>query len=150
MHGLAAAALPFFVPQAVTGEGSVLSGYADFPLAVYYLAVAICLLVFLQAGDRRAVGLLGFLAALTPWVKQEGTILWACLLAIMAVHALRLRDVRLGLWVLVPGVLLFGAWRVFLRASGSLAARPSSHPRSRRCSRTCPAYPRSSPTRSAN
>jgi hypothetical protein len=121
VHGLAAAVLLFFVPRAVAGEGSVLSGYADFPLAVFYLAAAICLLAFLQTGDRRAIGPLGVLAALTPWVKQEGIILYGCLLLVVAVHAVRLRNVRLGLWALVPGLLLFGAWRIFLRASGSIA-----------------------------
>jgi hypothetical protein len=119
LRGLIAAALPFFVPSLIVGAGSVTSGYADFPLATFYLAAALLLLEYVGTRDRGLLGAVGVMSALLPWVKQEGLVLWACLLVVASVEAARSRDARLFVAVLAPGLLVIGGWRLFLSVSGA-------------------------------
>ncbi len=112
--GYLAAILLFFVPQVTVEIGSVLYGYADFPLGVFYLA-AIGYLIS-SIGGQRPGDYSIFAACLTllPWIKKEGTILWAvaALAAIFLIFAEHKSSRRL--LALLPGLLLIGAWKAFL------------------------------------
>lgn len=113
-RGLVPGILLFFVPMAVIGEGSATSGYADFPLAVFYLASAIYVAEYLDTGERGALALAGALATLLPWTKQEGIILWLCAAALIIAYGFRSRVLRPTLMAVFPGALLFAGWRTFL------------------------------------
>ena len=113
-RGLVAGFLLFFLPMAVIGEGSATSGYADFPLAVFYLGSAIYLAEYVETGERGALALAGALAALLPWVKQEGMILWLCVAAPIIVNGIRSRALWPTLTAILPGPLVFLGWRTFL------------------------------------
>lgn len=107
--------LAFFLltPLAILGSGSATSGYADFPLAVYYLGALVY--VFHAAGSPRPgdLTIAGWLAAALPWTKQEGMILWACLLA-LAFLALGRPGWRGLLRLAAPGAGVLLAWQVFV------------------------------------
>lgn len=107
--------LAFFLltPLAILGSGSVTSGYADFPLAVYYLGAVVY--VFQAVGSPRPgdLAIAGWLAAALPWTKQEGMILWACLLA-LAFLALGRPGWRGLLRLAAPGAGVLLAWQVFV------------------------------------
>ena len=111
--------LAFFLltPLAILGAGSATSGYADFPLAVYYLGSLVY--VFQAVGSPRPgdLTIAGWLAAALPWTKQEGMILWACLLA-LAFLALGRPHWRGLLRLAAPGVGVFLAWQVFVAVAG--------------------------------
>ncbi len=96
------------------GEGAVSSGYADFPMAVFYLASVIFLLEYRETGDADALGLLGLLAASMCWLKQEGAILWGCLTVLAMIEIIRRRDFRKIAATVLPGLLLLIGWRIFL------------------------------------
>ena len=113
-RGFLPAVLLFFVPLAVVGEGSVSSGYADFPLAVLYLASVIYLLEYWETGDKGALRILGITAAALPWIKQEGIILWLTLGFLTTVKTAQRRSIRLVLPMALPGILVFSGWRVYL------------------------------------
>ena len=74
-----ASTLLFFVPWAMFKPGGAVSGWADFPLAIGYLA----LLTFALEAARTAPESISFASvrpliaclALLPWMKQEGLIL---------------------------------------------------------------------------
>ncbi len=106
--------LLFFVPIAWIGEGSASSGYADFPLAAFYLASVIYLIEYWKSGDGAALRLMSALAAVLFWVKQEGFTLWACVVLLAGIKAVRRRRPRELLILILPGALLFGGWRIFL------------------------------------
>ena len=110
---LVAFALFTFTPLEILGAGSATSGYADFPLAAYYLGALVYL--FHAAGSARPgdLAIAGWLAAALPWVKQEGTILWAGLLA-LALVTLRGSGWRGLLRLAAPGVGVLVAWRAFV------------------------------------
>lgn len=110
---LVAFALFIFTPLEILGAGSATSGYADFPLAVYYLGALFY--VFQAVGSPRPgdLWLAGWLAAALPWTKQEGTILWVCLLA-LAFLVLGRPGWRGLLRLAAPGVGVLLAWRVFV------------------------------------
>jgi hypothetical protein len=108
------ALLLFFVPAVVVGEGSASSGYADFPLAVVYLAAVIYLVEHAQTGATAPLVIAGSLAALLPWVKQDGIVLVVCLTVVAALRAMRDRRVDPSLMVGVPGLIVFGAWAALL------------------------------------
>jgi len=115
-RGLVPGFLLFFVPVAVVGEGSATSGYADFPLAVFYLGSAIYVAEYVETGERGALALAGALAALLPWVKQEGIILWLCVAAPIIVKGIRSRALWPTFTAILPGPLFFLGWRTFLAA----------------------------------
>jgi hypothetical protein len=112
--GLVVAALGFFVPFLFNTPGGPTGGYADFPLAVLYLATLGYLICYGMSGQAWALRTFAVSAALLPWTKQEGIILWA--IAMCAASLLfwrRLASRRLLLWLL-PGALIILAWKVFL------------------------------------
>ena len=105
----------------LVGEGAVASGYADFPMAVFYLAAVALLLEFFEDNDVSATRLFGLLAGLLCWVKSEGAILWACLVAIALIKFIQRREWRGVIAAVLPGLVLLIGWRVFL-----LLAKPST------------------------
>jgi len=76
--------LVFTVPSLLLGDGSASSGYADFPLAVFYLASVIYLSEFWRNGDGSTLRLAGAIAACGCWLKQEGALLWFCVIVLAA------------------------------------------------------------------
>ncbi|HQR31151.1 MAG TPA: hypothetical protein PLK30_00335 [Blastocatellia bacterium] len=111
--------LIFTVPSLLIGDGSASSGYADFPLAVFYLASIIYLAEFWQSDDPTALRLAGAIAAAGCWLKQEGAILWFC---VMALTALRFaltrtswRDWKQLAKAAFPGLLIIAGWQIFAR-----------------------------------
>lgn len=110
---LVAFALFTFTPLEILGSGSATSGYADFPLAVYYLGALFYLFQAVDSPRPGDLGLAGWLAAALPWTKQEGTILWVCLLAV-AFLALGRPGWRGLLQLVAPGAGVLLVWRVFV------------------------------------
>lgn len=109
-----AVVLPLCVPRLLLGDGGATTGYSDFPLAVYYLACVVYLLESLRQQRLEALRAAGVLAAVLPWIKQEGTILWACLMILAAIIAARRRRLSALWWTVVPGLLLLIGWRTLL------------------------------------
>lgn len=120
--GLVAPLLLFTVPLLFIGDGSASSGYADFPLAVFYLAAVVSLLDFWRVGEAAALRLAGMFAACGCWLKQEGAILWICLMVIAAIALVRKqaagRDWLALVKAAVPGLLLLVGWQCFVRLTG--------------------------------
>lgn len=117
-RGFLSAALLFLVPTAVM---RVSAGEADFPLGVFYLASVIYLLDYWKSGEAEPVYLMGGLGAVMPWVKQEGAILWLCLVGLAVLRAVTQRRWR-TLWpILLPGALLLFFWTAFLRVVNAMS-----------------------------
>lgn len=109
------AVMLFFLPQLLFREGSVTSGYADFPLAVCYLAAVLLLAEYYLHNDPAVLRLLGWMAATLPWVKQEGAMLWLCVCGLAAVNALRKKQVAALIGAMLPGAVVIVAWMIFIR-----------------------------------
>jgi hypothetical protein len=109
--GAVAALLLFVVPRVVTARAGVLQGYADLPLAIVYLAAFGALLLSAEK-NRTWLRVAAAASALLPWVKQEGSVLWACF-ALTAVWLWR-REWRVAVALVLPGLLMLLAWRTFL------------------------------------
>lgn len=107
--------LPFFIPLMIFREGSLTSGYADFPLAVAYLAAVLWLADYWRTGEPGALRLMGCVSALLPWIKQEGAALWFCLSLLAALQAAPRRQWRALLVALLPGAVMIIAWMLFVR-----------------------------------
>lgn len=103
------------------GEGAVASGYADFPMAVYYLAAIVFLLEYFEDDDADALRLFGLLAASMCWLKREGAILWGCLIVLAMIGIIRRRDFHKTATAVLPGLVMLIGWRIFLNV-----AKPSS------------------------
>jgi hypothetical protein len=114
--GAIAALSAAVVPAIVIGEGSASSGYADFPMAVVYLCCAVQILEYWRSANARALPLLGAAAMLLPWTKMEGIFLLGCIAVALLPQALRHRHWAGIAWSLAPGVALYCAWQLFLRA----------------------------------
>ncbi len=121
--GLLAGALLFFVPFLTVGSFNLFSGYADFPLAVFYLAAAVALIQYLRDPVPRRAALFAVYAAALPWMKQEGTLLWACLMAVAGATFLARRKVRLLVPVAAPGLIVIAGWKF---AAALLRALPNA------------------------
>ena len=115
--GFLAAALLFFTPLAIMGEGSVSTGYADFPLAVFYLACVMYALEYVDTGEPAALALVAALGAGLVWVKPEGLILWISLVAALAVA--RRRHLKAIIAACLPSMVVFLTWNGFLRLVGA-------------------------------
>lgn len=114
------AILMFFVPVMMI---RAMSGEADFPLAVFYLACGVYLLDYLATRNVALLGLAAVFAAILPWVKREGAILVVVVLVTGALSLLRERKWRETLVLCAPGVAWLVTWRLFLLVTGA-----QSHP----------------------
>ncbi|MGH9765813.1 MAG: hypothetical protein ACREAB_00130 [Blastocatellia bacterium] len=101
-------------PLTLAGDGSASSGYADFPLAVFYLAAVVYLIEYWIEDSKQSLLLLGCLAAIPCWVKQEGAVLWLCLIALAAIKIVQRRQARQLPALILPGLALLIGWRVFV------------------------------------
>lgn len=117
--------LVFTTPLLLIGDGSASSGYADFPLAVFYLAAVIWLMEFWRSGDNAALRLAGVLLAAACWMKQEGAILWLTAMAIIALRAWldgALRPQwRAVVTTALPGAAVIAGWQLFVSMNHSLS-----------------------------
>jgi hypothetical protein len=112
--GLLTASLLFFIPFLVTGEFNVFTGYADFPLAVIYLAAVVSFIQYTcDPIDSRAL-LFGIYAGALPWMKREGALLWFCVVFVAGVELFRRRKIRLALFTALPGLIMIAAWKIVL------------------------------------
>jgi hypothetical protein len=127
LGGLVAAAAFFFVPYCFTGEWDVLSGYSDFPLGVFYLAAASRLPGLFRTPTGADLRLFATLAGLICWVKQEGLFLWVILLGIAGLMLLRQGRWKAAVGVAIPGVVIGGGFKVFLKVIGA-PSDPFYHP----------------------
>lgn len=105
-----APAILFFLPLMFSPDAGVLSGYADFPLGVFYLASAVYLIAFLNENQSTDLRLALALGAVMPWIKEEGGLLWLCLSLIAIVH-LKNR-LRYALAFPLPGFAVIGLWAI--------------------------------------
>ena len=110
--GWLTAALLFFIPFSSTGQSNLFTGYADFPLAVLYLAAVICLIRYFREGSRSHALLAGIYAGALPWMKHEGTLLWLCVMCVASVELLRRRDMRSALIMALPGMVVIAGWKI--------------------------------------
>jgi len=104
------AGLLFFVPFLYLRDGGVLSGYADFPLGVFYLCSAYYLICYLRENVPGDLCLFLATSAVLPWIKQEGKILALCLVGLAVAGTWK----RLGwrsLLLPLPAVLCIEAWK---------------------------------------
>jgi hypothetical protein len=115
-------AMTLLAPQLIFGgQGGVSSGYADFPLAVFYLAAGALLFEYYEEGDAGLLLPFGLLAGTLPWIKKEGAILWSCLIAMAMIRVIQRRDWRRAAPAVAPGLAVLIGWRIFL-----VIAKPSS------------------------
>ncbi|HET7227958.1 MAG TPA: hypothetical protein VFJ55_04900 [Chthoniobacterales bacterium] len=120
--GLLMAAFLFFVPQITVEVGCASVGYADFPLSVFYLAAAGCLFCACEPGDDVFFRLYAACMALLPWIKRDGLILWTVAAACGVFVILRTRKSPLCFFAFLPGIIIIGAWRVYLNTTHALQA----------------------------
>ena len=119
--GLIAANLFLFVPFLTNFSGGVLLGYADTLFAIFYLAAFYFLLVFARENSTRGLSIFVALAAILPWIKREGMILWLILAVCGGFVIWRRRGVLPALASLLPGIGMITSWQMYLRA---MHARP--------------------------
>ena len=112
LAGLAAPVVFVVLPEATFGQGGAIPGLLDYTVAAYFLAAAVYV-ALLWAGDGRALPPLAALCTVMPLIKQEGIVLWA-VVAVLAAIAVMVSHPRRLLWALLPGLVLFAAWRVHL------------------------------------
>jgi len=120
--GLLMAALLFFVPQVTVEVGCARSGYADFPLSVFYFAAAGCLFCASEQGNAVFFRLYAGCLTLLPWVKRDGLILWAVATACGVFIILRTRKSPSSFLAFLPGIVIILAWRLYLNATHALQA----------------------------
>jgi hypothetical protein len=109
----------FFIPQVLNGEGGPTSGYSDFPLGVFYLASVVYTFDYIETRSRRAACIAALSMMALPWIKQEGMILMGTVAVVLALFAIQRRQVVVPVLMLVPGVALAGAWRLFVQSVGT-------------------------------
>lgn len=121
-------------PLLVLGPGSAVSGYADLPLAAFYLgAVSYLLRALGGPGENAApaprgwdLAAAGWLAAGLVWTKDEGLVLWV---AVMVLALLLRRGAGWQGWLCLagPGLAVAIGWRLVL-ASAGVDREPTFHP----------------------
>jgi hypothetical protein len=112
--GLLTAALLFFIPFATARGCNAFTGYADFPLAVFYLAGVTCFIKFTRHPANSPPILFAIYAGALPWIKQEGTYLWIFLMLAAVEEFIRKGKPRLILLTSLPGLLTIVGWKIAL------------------------------------
>jgi hypothetical protein len=112
--GLAGSVLLFFIPQVSVDGGSVIVGYADFPLSVFYLATIGYLLGACRSDDDDSFRIYAVCLALLPWVKREGMVLWLFgVLCGALVIVVRKKSAK-NFLALLPGLFVIAGWKFYL------------------------------------
>lgn len=114
--GLLIALLMPFVPFVTASPGGVTVGYADIPLAVFYVAALGYLLLSSESNSRQTLVLYGATLTFVPWVKSEGVILWSVLALLGLIVGFVRHRLRPFVIAILPGLLLIVSWRVYLKA----------------------------------
>ncbi len=104
-----------FVPALVLNDGSATSGYADFPLAVAFLAAVIHLVDYWRTASRSAMFLAGACGGILPFVKADGLVLLFVLGLTLLPQVIRDRKWRGAAVILGPGVAVWLGWALFLK-----------------------------------
>jgi len=120
--GLLMAVFLFFVPQITVEAGCAITGYADFPLSVFYLAAAGCLFCACEHDNDVFFRLYAACLALLPWIKRDGVVLWTVAAACGVFVIFRTRKSPLSFFAFLPGIIIIGAWRLYLNATHALQA----------------------------
>ena len=127
--GLLIAALLPFVPFVTAGAGGVVVGYVDFPLGIVYLAATGYLLQFLKDRHGSALYPFSICAALLPWIKSEGVILYLILVIGICALSSWKKIPKSSLISLAPGLALILTWKLYLKIIHAIPpsdfARPS-------------------------
>ena len=121
--GLVAADLFLLVPFLTRVAGGVVVGYADVPLSVFYF-VAFIYLVNVSRGDFEAsLPVFILLAAILPWIKREGIVLWFVVAACGSFMIWRRRGIWRAALALLPGFVVILSWQIYLAAMHASPAR---------------------------
>jgi hypothetical protein len=127
--GFLVALLMPFVPFVTASPGGVTVGYADIPLAVFYLVALGYLLLSCESESAQTFILYAATLSLIPWIKSEGVILFAVLALLGLIVGFVRHRIRPFVIAIIPGLLLIVSWRVYLKAMHALMpsdfARPS-------------------------
>jgi hypothetical protein len=107
--------LPLFVPLMADHGHGVLQGYADFLLGAVYLAGVTALLAWHFRGVEGGWPVAMACAAMLPWIKQEGLLLFGSLI-LQAALAVGWRGWRRILLFALPGMVTVIAWRFGMQA----------------------------------
>ncbi|HEY6071173.1 MAG TPA: hypothetical protein VIU85_07355, partial [Chthoniobacterales bacterium] len=126
--GLLIALLMPFVPFMTASPGGVTVGYADIPLAVFYLAALGYLLLSSESGSRETLILFGATLTFIPWVKSEGVILWALLALLGLIVGVVRHRIRAFAVAVLPGLLFIISWRVYLKAMHAILPSDFARP----------------------
>jgi hypothetical protein len=114
--GLLAANLFLFVPALTCMAGGVVLGYADVPLSIVYLAAFYFLSLFAREHSTASLSVFVSLAAVLPWIKREGAVLWFVLALCGAVIIWRRRGFFAALLSVLPGICILASWQIYLHA----------------------------------
>ncbi len=96
-----------------------LAGYADVPLALYFVAGAGFLTLWLRDGASADLAAAGLAATAAAWTKNEGQLFLAVVAAIVVIRLLRTRAAAVEwAWFVVPPVLLLGSWALVRSSAG--------------------------------
>src|SRR5262249_11109661 len=116
----------FFVPQFLVNPGAAVTGYADFPLAIFYLGAIGFLILQDQQEDWfwLAAIFLGFL----PWLKREGIVLWMGGTVCAFLFRGR-RSLQKTMFGVTGGLLVFLCWEAYLLVNHLAKASDFGGPR---------------------
>lgn len=112
------------VPFVSFGEGSASSGYADFPLATFFLTAVVFGLHHVRTGSAQSLRFAVAAAAVLPWVKKEGAVLFGCFAVVLCAALIAQRATDTSRWsvtwrtiakVAGPGFAVFLMWKAYLR-----------------------------------
>lgn len=105
------------VPACILGEGSVSSGYADFPLAVVWLCALVQSIEYWRTGTLSAARLTGASAMLLPFVKNDGLIALLCLGVTVMPKVVQERNWKAAAWIMTPGFGVWFGWHMLIKLS---------------------------------
>jgi hypothetical protein len=114
--GLLVANLFLFIPFLTRAAGGIVLGYADVPLSIVYLAAFYFLSIFLRQNSSAILSCFIALAAILPWIKREGIILWFVIMACGAWIIWRRRGIFPALFSFLPGACVIVGWQIYLKA----------------------------------
>jgi hypothetical protein len=113
--GLLAANLFLFIPFLTRVAGGIVFGYADVPFSIVYLGAFYFLSIFVRQNSKAAWSCFLALAAILPWIKREGIVLWFVVIACGAWTVWRRRGIFPALLSFLPGLCVITGWQIFLK-----------------------------------
>jgi len=110
--GLLTAFLLFFIPFSTAGQSNAFAGYADFPIAVLFLAAVVSFIQYTRDPIDSRLLLFAVYAGALPWMKREGSLLWLCLIFVAGAGLVRQHKLRFALFATLPGLVVIVAWKI--------------------------------------